>query len=132
MNRQKIIVGIGMLGASLLAPAQDVASQAASSDAIERGRTYYAAYKCYACHGWAGQTGTARRLVPMQWPAEAFVAYVQNSPIPSMPSYPDVPSTVLADVYQYVVSLPLDAPPLDDIPLLKETVQRLKATPRAQ
>jgi hypothetical protein len=95
----------------------------------ERGKAYYLDYKCYACHGYTGQTGV-RRLVPMRFPQEAFIGFVQNSPIPDMPAYRDVQPAKLADLYAYVRSLPVDAPDLAQVPLLEEIRARAQAPKR--
>lgn len=93
--------------------------QAAPPGDSARGRALFATtYKCYACHGYSAQTGE-RRLVPMRLTQEAFTAFVQNSTLPQMPSFPDMSNQALADVYAYLRSIPVDAPPLDDIPVLE-------------
>ena len=85
-----------------------------------RGETFFTStYKCYACHGFDAQTG-ARRLKPMRYTEAAFTTFVQNSPLAQMPAYPDVAADDLADIYAYVLSIPIDAPAIDEIPLLKE------------
>ncbi|HEX6997925.1 MAG TPA: c-type cytochrome [Gammaproteobacteria bacterium] len=85
-----------------------------------RGERYFTTeYKCYACHGFDAQTGE-RRLVPMRYTQEGFIAFVQRSPLPQMPAFPDMPAQALADVYAYIQSIPVDAPELDDVPLLEE------------
>jgi mono/diheme cytochrome c family protein len=94
-----------------------------------RGKEYFLAYHCYACHGYTGQTGV-RRLVPMRFPQEAFIGFVQNSPIPDMPAYRDVPAGKLADLYAYIRSIPADAQEVEKIPLLNEIRARAAATKR--
>lgn len=94
-----------------------------------RGKGYFLSYKCYACHGYSGQTGV-RRLVPMRFPQEAFVGFVQNSPIPDMPAYRDVPPAKLADLYAYIRSLPADAPEVATVPLLEQIRARAQAAKR--
>lgn len=89
-----------------------------------RGQQYFTdTYKCYACHGYDAQTG-ARRLVPMRYTQDGFIAFVQNSPLPQMPAYNDMPAQALADVYAYIQTLPADAPALDEIPLLSDIAAR--------
>ena len=84
-----------------------------------RGETLFTTtYKCYACHGYDAQTGQ-RRLKPMRFSEDAFTVFVQNSPLVQMPSYPDAPARALADIYAYILSIPVDAPNVDDIPLLQ-------------
>ena len=80
-------------------------------------------YKCYACHGFDAQTGQ-RRLVPMTYTKEGFVTFVQNSPLPLMPAFADVPDDDLAAIYDYIVSIPVDAPEIDEVPLLRSIAER--------
>jgi mono/diheme cytochrome c family protein len=120
------IVGLACLGAPLAAQAQTL--PAPTGDAA-KGKEYFLAYHCYACHGYTAQTGT-RRLVPMRFPQEAFIGYVQNSPIPDMPAYRDVPAAKLADLYAYIRSIPADAPDVSTIPLLNDTRARAAGTKR--
>jgi hypothetical protein len=56
----------------------------------------------------------------MRFPEEAFVGFVQNSPIRDMPAYRDVPKQALVDLYAYIRSIPADAPAVESIPLLRE------------
>jgi len=80
-------------------------------------------YKCYACHGYDGQTGNPR-LVPMSRTQEAFIAYVRKPATPGMPKFVDPPEKDLVDVYAYVRSIPVAAAPADSIPLLKGIIDR--------
>jgi mono/diheme cytochrome c family protein len=89
-----------------------------TGDAARGEALFTSIYKCYACHGFDAQTGQ-RRLVPMNYTEEGFITFVQNSPLPQMPVYADVPAQDLADVYAYIRSLPDDAPDVDDLPLLR-------------
>ena len=43
-------------------------------------------YKCYACHGYDGQTGNPR-LVPMNRTQEAFGAYVRKPTTAEVPKF---------------------------------------------
>lgn len=89
----------------------------------DRGRVMYTTeYKCYACHGFDAQTGE-RRLVPMRYTQEGFIEFVQQSPLPQMPAYPDMPAQALADVYAYIRSIPVDAPEVEEIPILNELLE---------
>ena len=97
----------------------------ATGDAA-RGATLYATtYKCFACHGFDAQTGQ-RRLIPMNYTEQGFVTFVQNSPLPQMPVYVDVPATDLADIYAYIRSIPVDAPAIDEIPLLQDILDETR------
>jgi mono/diheme cytochrome c family protein len=80
-------------------------------------------YKCYACHGYDGQTGNPR-LVPMTRTQEQFLAYVRKPATPQMPKFVDPPEKDLVDVYAYVRSIPVAAPPADSIPLLKGIIDK--------
>lgn len=105
--------------------AQDT-SQTVSGNA-ERGAPLFAdKYNCYACHGFDAQTGE-RRLIPMNYTQEGFITFVQNSPLPQMPPFPDAPAQDLADIYAYIRSIPADAPAVSDIPLLNEILERKQA-----
>jgi mono/diheme cytochrome c family protein len=80
-------------------------------------------YKCYACHGYDGQTGNPR-LVPMNRTQEAFVAYVRKPSTAQMPKFVEPPEKDLVDVYAYIRSIPVAAPAADSIPLLKGIIDR--------
>jgi mono/diheme cytochrome c family protein len=89
-----------------------------------RGRTLYESmFKCYACHGFDGQSGSPR-LIPMQRSEAAFIAFLRKPPREAMPRFADVPERELADVYAYIRSIPVAAPALDSIPLLKGVLER--------
>jgi mono/diheme cytochrome c family protein len=91
---------------------------------VARGRTLFDKnLRCYACHGFGGQTGTPR-LVPMARSEEAFVTYLRKPATPGMPAFADVPRQDLVDLYAYIKSIPPDAPSSDSIPLLKDLIQR--------
>lgn len=93
----------------------------------ERGKPLFAdTYNCYACHGFDAQTGE-RRLLPMSYTQDGFITFVQSSPLPNMPAYPDVPAQDLADIYAYIRSIPIDAPAIDALPLLRDLRARKKA-----
>jgi mono/diheme cytochrome c family protein len=110
------IVGMGGFSAPRIAGAQTLPP--ATGDAA-KGKEYFLTYHCYACHGYTGQTGV-RRLVPMRFPEDAFIGFVQNSPIRDMPAYRDVPAAQLQDLYAYIRSIPADAPDPGSIPLLND------------
>src|SRR5262245_65536034 len=94
--------------------------EAASAGDAKRGKTLFdQTYRCYACHGYEGETGSPR-LVPMARTEEAFVAFVRKPPRPAMPSFADVPAQDLADVYAYLKSLKSTATPAGNIPLLRD------------
>jgi mono/diheme cytochrome c family protein len=98
-------------------------SQAVTGDAA-RGEPLYAdQFNCYACHGFDAQSGE-RRLVPMNYTQDGFITFVQNSPLPNMPAFPDASPQQLADIYAYILTIPPDAPAVNDVPLLREILER--------
>jgi hypothetical protein len=131
-RRERAALAAGVVAAALLAgapaDAEDAPALRLQGDP-QRGEAHYREYKCYACHGWSGQTGeplTGPRLVPMQFPLPGFVAYVQRSPSDDMPAYPDAPEQALADMHAWLQGLEPDAPALDDTPLLRDIRQRVR------
>jgi len=89
-----------------------------------RGRPLFSdTFNCYACHGFDAQSGE-RRLVPLNYPLEGFITFVQNSPLPNMPAFPDATPQQLADIYAYIKTIPADAPPVSDVPLLRDILER--------
>ena len=105
-------------------------SQAVVGDA-GRGQPLFAdTFNCYACHGFDAQSGE-RRLVPMNYTQEGFITFVQNSPLPNMPPFPDASAQQLADIYAYIRTIPADAPAVGDVPLLRDILDR-KAQAAAQ
>jgi mono/diheme cytochrome c family protein len=114
--------------AAVLVSGQAPPGAAPPGDA-KRGKTLFdETYRCYACHGYAGETGSPR-LVPMSRTEEAFVAFVRKPPRPAMPSFVDVPAQDLADVYAYLRSLRSTAPPAENIPLLRDILQQITKQP---
>jgi mono/diheme cytochrome c family protein len=98
---------------------------AAPTGNAQRGKTLFdQTYRCYACHGYEGETGSPR-LVPMTGTEESFVAFVQKPARPAMPSFSDVSAKDLADVYAYLRSLHPAPPAADSIPLLKDILQQI-------
>jgi mono/diheme cytochrome c family protein len=99
-------------------PAQPVVGDAA------RGKPLFAdTFNCYACHNFDAQSGE-RRLVPLNYTQEGFITFVQNSPLPNMPAFPDASRQQLADIYAYIRTIPADAPALGDVPLLSDILAR--------
>jgi ubiquinol-cytochrome c reductase cytochrome c subunit len=85
-----------------------------------KGKTMYADYGCYQCHGYAAQGGGAGpRLAPRPIAFAAFSAYVRK-PTADMPPYTAkvVSDQDLADIYAFLTTTP-QPPPIDSIPLLK-------------
>jgi mono/diheme cytochrome c family protein len=97
--------------------------QAVVGDAA-RGKPLFAdTFNCYACHGFDAQSGE-RRLVPLNYTQEGFITFVQSSPLPNMPAYPDASPQQLADIYAYIRTIPADAPAVADVPLLRDILER--------
>jgi mono/diheme cytochrome c family protein len=90
----------------------------------QRGKVIYdTTLRCFACHGYDGQTGSPR-LVPMARAEDVFLAYVRKPATPGMPSFAAVPEQQLRDVYAYIRSIPQAAPPADSVPLIKGILDR--------
>jgi len=102
---------------------------AAPTGDAKRGKTLFdQTYRCYACHGYEGETGSPR-LVPMARTEEAFVAFVRKPSRPAMPAFSDVAVKDLADVYAYLRSLHPAPPAAESIPLLKDILQQITKQP---
>ncbi len=108
------------VAASLAAQQQ---AQGIVGDAARGAPLYSDTFNCYACHGFDAQSGE-RRLVPLNYTQEGFITFVQNSPLPNMPAFPDASPQQLADIYAYVRTIPVDAPALGDVPLLRDILDR--------
>ena len=104
-------------------PQQAAPAASAKPDAARGKMLFEKTLRCYACHGFGGQTGTPR-LVPMARSEETFITYLRKPATPAMPAFADVPRQDLVDVYAYIKSIPADAPSADSIPLLKDLIQR--------
>jgi mono/diheme cytochrome c family protein len=109
--------------AAAQSPAPPAALAVPTGDAKHGKQLFESSLRCYACHGFDGQTGSPR-LVPMGRPQEAFVAYVRKPSGRGMPSFAATPDRDLADVYAYIRSIPPAAPSVDSLPLLKAIVER--------
>lgn len=113
-----------LLAASLSA---ELLGQAVVGDAA-RGQPLFAdTFNCYACHGFDAQSGE-RRLVPLNYTQEGFITFVQSSPLPNMPAYPDASAQQLADIYAYIRTIQADAPALAEVPLLRDILDRKTRT----
>jgi len=116
-------VALGLLVAVAPSPAQQAAGSTPAGNA-ERGKQLFSdTYNCYACHGFDAQSGE-RRLVPMNYPVDGFIKFVQNSPLPQMPAMPDASAPTLADIWAYLKTVPVDAPAVNDLPLLRDVLAR--------
>jgi cytochrome c1 len=97
---------------------------AAPTGNAQRGKTLYeTTLRCYACHGFDGQTGSPR-LVPMARAEDVFLAYVRKPATPGMPSFVATPEQELRDVYAYIRSISVAAPAAESVPLLKGILDR--------
>ena len=90
----------------------------------QRGKVVFdTTLRCFACHGYDGQTG-APRLVPMARTEDVFLAYVRKPATQGMPSFAAVPEQQLRDAYAYIRSIPQAAPAPDGVPLIKGILDR--------
>jgi mono/diheme cytochrome c family protein len=109
---------------SALAQTQPAAPLAAPTGNAQRGKTLFeTSLRCYACHGFDGQTGSPR-LVPMARAEDVFLAYVRKPATQGMPSFVAIPEADLRDVYAYIRSIPQAAPNADSVPLIKGILDR--------
>jgi mono/diheme cytochrome c family protein len=103
---------------------QPAASLAAPTGNAQRGKVIYeTTLRCFACHGYDGQTGSPR-LVPMARAEDVFLAYVRKPATVGMPSFAATPEQDLRDAYAYIRSIPAAAPAAESIPLLKGIADR--------
>ena len=103
---------------------QPAAPLAPPTGNAQRGRTLFeTSLRCYACHGFDGQTGSPR-LVPVARAEDVFLAYVRKPATQGMPSFVAIPEADLRDVYAYIRSIPQAAPNADSVPLLKGVLDR--------
>ena len=99
-------------------------AQAPTGDA-KRGKTLFdQTYRCYACHGYEGETGSPR-LVPMARSEESFLAFVRKPGTAAMPAFSDVAEKDLSDLYAYLRSLHPTVPPAQNIPLLRGILEQI-------
>jgi mono/diheme cytochrome c family protein len=103
---------------------QPAAPLAAPTGNAQRGKVLFeSSLRCYACHGFDGQTGSPR-LVPMSRAEDIFLAYVRKPATQGMPSFVAQPEADLRDVYAYIRSIPQAAPAADNVPLIKGILDR--------
>lgn len=100
-----------------------------------RGKELYFAHACYSCHGYNGETG-ARDLVgtgsPIVENVDAFIAFLRARadlaplfPSTRMPSYSEaaLSDAQARDIFAYVRTFELDAPPVEDVPALRAILE---------
>jgi len=110
-----------------LAAQPPASSQSVTGDATRGAQLFADTFNCYACHGFDAQSGE-RRLVPMNYTQDGFITFVQSSPLPQMPAFPDASAQNLADIYVYIRTIPADAPALSELPLLRDILERKTRT----
>src|SRR5512145_3267791 len=107
---------VSMTSLAAQAPSQTLAAPTGN---VQRGKVVFeTTLRCYACHGFDGQTGSPR-LVPMARAEDVFLAYIRKPATQGMPSFVAAPETDLRDVYAYIRSIPQAAPAADSVPLIK-------------
>jgi mono/diheme cytochrome c family protein len=118
-----LLIFLGCTALASVAGAQGPAPAPPTGDAKRGQELFEKTYRCYACHGYDGQTGSPR-LVPMMRAQDAFLAYVRKPATAAMPKFVDPPERDLVDVYAYIRSIPQAAAPANSIPLLKGIIDR--------
>ena len=109
---------------SLVAAQTPAAPLAAPTGNAQRGKVVFEnTLRCFACHGYDGQTGSPR-LVPMARSEDIFLAYVRKPATQGMPSFAAVSEQQLRDVYAYIRTIPQAAPSPDSVPLIKGIIDR--------
>lgn len=116
------------LATAAVAQNQPPAQLAPATGNAQRGKTLFeTSLRCYACHGFDGQTGSPR-LVPMTRAEDVFLAYVRKPATQGMPSFAAQPEADLRDVYAYIRSIPQAAPAADSVPVIKGILDRRSKT----
>ena len=116
-----VALASGVLAAASLSAQQQ--AQPVVGDAARGKPLFSDTFNCYACHNFDAQSGE-RRLVPLNYTQEGFITFVQNSPLPNMPAFPDASPQQLADIWAYIRTIPADAPALSEVPLLNDILAR--------
>ena len=111
----RLFAGLTALAAGLTIGGAAIAASA------EQGKTAYAKYGCWQCHGYVGQGGvTGPKLAPDPLPLEALVGFLRSSNR-AMPPYREaiLPDGDIADIHAYLLTIPKPADP-KTIPLLNQ------------
>ena len=136
------------LGFVLLAVSTPRAQPPATGDP-NKGKTLFAAHRCFACHGYNGETGTRLlqedgTFIPRLLTVRGFTAFIR-APRPgdappvgssvTMPSYgvSSLPDPQAADLFAYIKTFKPTQPALTDIPLLNQMMKeggKLKRVPK--
>jgi mono/diheme cytochrome c family protein len=120
----KLLILGALLAIAVNASAQTPTPLAAPTGSAQRGKVVFeTTLRCFACHGYDGQTGSPR-LVPMARNEDIFLAYVRKPATPGMPSFAAVSEQQLRDAYAYIRSIPQAAPAADSVPLIKGIIDR--------
>ena len=130
LARRALLSLTALVAVTSFANAQTSAAQtpaaplAAPTGNAQQGKVVFeTTLRCFACHGYDGQTGSPR-LVPMARSEDIFLAYVRKPATPGMPTFAAVPEQQLRDVYAYIRSIPQAAPAADSVPLIKGILDR--------
>ncbi len=102
------------------------------------GRQIFYDQTCYGCHGFNGETG-ARDLVGINSRIlaneENFVRFLRQReslapllPSTRMPNYPEseIGDADASDLYAFIRSFRLDAPDVEDVPVLQQILESAK------
>jgi len=120
----KLLILGAFFAIAVNASAQTATPLAAPTGNAQRGKVVFeTTLRCFACHGYDGQTGSPR-LVPMARSEDIFLAYVRKPATQGMPSFAAVSEQQLRDVYAYIRSIPQAAPAPDSVPLIKGILDR--------
>ena len=90
-NRARRVCAV-LVAVTLAVPAavraQTTTAAVLKGDAARGKMLYTETYRCYACHGYKGETTApgAPRLVPPARSQDAFIAYVAKPSTPGMPA----------------------------------------------
>jgi mono/diheme cytochrome c family protein len=122
-----LIAGALALAAAMVS-GQTPGSAAVTGDPARGKSLYEQTYRCYACHGYNGETTAigVPRLVPMARSQDAFIAYLRKPSTAGMPAFANVPPQDLADIYAHLRARKSESPAAESIPLLKALLDRLK------
>lgn len=128
-NRSVFVSAAAAIAAVLLG------SVAAQDGSIERGKALFYVHGCYGCHGYNGETGV-QDLVgtgsPIVGNEALFISFLrlradQAPLLPStrMPNYPEnsLSDDEARDIFAFVSSLELNAPPADEIPAFRAILE---------
>jgi mono/diheme cytochrome c family protein len=107
---------------------------------VTRGKDLYDKQGCYGCHGYNGETG-ARDLVATNSPLIAdlntfrMFLRLRGDVAPLLPStrMPNYPASSLsdkdvADIFAYIKTFKLNAPPLNSVPTLQKILQSAQSS----